>query len=385
MEDESDRAATDSSQNFEGGGHFTTKLRDGNPVQADPLPTLTVPCHHIRLGDFLILQGRPCQVIKISTSAATGQYRYLGVDLFTKKLHEAVSVTSYPAPSVVVQTMLSPVFKQYRVVDLADGHVTAMTEAGDVKQRLPVIDQSNVWSRLKQAFESGRGSVRVIVLSTMENGDLAVDVKVIYGSSLAERQPGQPGFDLHALARDGDLWMLQDALETKPNINKLDSYGRSALFYAVENRHIKTVFALLDAEANLNIVDSSGKTALDLAVRLAGSDRDMVAVAEMFLRRGALPMEAINPQVLGLLSASARGDSAIVAHILRQNPPINDTDRLGYTALHEAACFGRIKQISQRESPLEMTGFYMRWSKGASIVASWATIGRILQTSAKIT
>ncbi|GKT82603.1 woronin body major protein [Colletotrichum tofieldiae] len=290
--------------------------------------------------------------------------------------------------------MLSPVFKQYRVVDLADGHVTAMTEAGDVKQRLPVIDQSNVWSRLKQAFESGRGSVRVIVLSTMENGDLAVDVKVIYGSSLAERQPGQPGFDLHALARDGDLWMLQDALETKPNINKLDSYGRSALFYAVENRHIKTVFALLDAEANLNIVDSSGKTALDLAVRLAGSDRDMVAVAEMFLRRGALPMEAINPQVLGLLSASARGDSAIVAHILRQNPPstiLIDLDiRLFMKPLVLVGMMLqnfslRIKQTSQRESPLEMTGFYMRWSKGASIVASWATIGRILQTSAKIT
>ncbi|KAM0256721.1 hypothetical protein ACHAQJ_004787 [Trichoderma viride] len=145
--------------------------------------TVSIPCHHIRLGDFLMLQGRPCQVIRISTSSATGQYRYLGVDLFTKQLHEESSFIANPAPSVVVQTMLGPVFKQYRVLDMADGFVTAMTETGDVKQGLTVIDQSNLWSRLQQAFESGRGSVRVLVLN--DGGrELAVEMRVIHGSRL---------------------------------------------------------------------------------------------------------------------------------------------------------------------------------------------------------
>ncbi|KAL2180976.1 uncharacterized protein P884DRAFT_274825 [Thermothelomyces heterothallicus CBS 202.75] len=145
--------------------------------------TVTIPCHHIRLGDILILQGRPCQVIRISTSAATGQHRYLGVDLFTKQLHEESSFVSNPAPSVVVQTMLGPVFKQYRVLDMQDGHIVAMTETGDVKQNLPVIDQSNLWGRLKQAFETGRGSVRVLVVSDHGN-EMAVDMKVVHGSRL---------------------------------------------------------------------------------------------------------------------------------------------------------------------------------------------------------
>lgn len=145
--------------------------------------TVTIPCHHIRLGDFLMLQGRPCQVIRISTSPATGQYRYLGVDLFTKQLHEESSFISNPAPSVVVQTMLGPVFKQYRVLDMQDGQVVAMTETGDVKQGLSVIDQSNLYSRLHNAFECGRGSVRVLVLN--DGGrELAVDMKVIHGSRL---------------------------------------------------------------------------------------------------------------------------------------------------------------------------------------------------------
>lgn len=148
-----------------------------------PPNTVSIPCHHIRMGDILILQGRPCQVIRISTSGATGQHRYLGVDLFTKQLHEESSQVQHPGPSVVVQTMFGPVFKQYRVLDMQDGNIVAMTESGDVKPGLPVSEQGNLWGRLTQAFESGRGSVRVLVLSDAGR-ELAVDMKVIHGSRL---------------------------------------------------------------------------------------------------------------------------------------------------------------------------------------------------------
>ncbi|KAH8662008.1 hypothetical protein BX600DRAFT_550849 [Xylariales sp. PMI_506] len=145
--------------------------------------TVTIPSHHVRIGDILMLQGRPCQVIRISTSAATGQHRYLGVDLFTKQLHEESSFVSNPAPSVVVQTMLGPIFKQYRVLDIQDGNVVAMTETGDVKTNVPVNDQSGLWSRLNKAFNSGHGSVRVLVLNDGPR-ELVVDVKTIHGSRL---------------------------------------------------------------------------------------------------------------------------------------------------------------------------------------------------------
>jgi len=152
--------------------------------RAGPPNTITIPCHHIRIGDLLILQGRPCQVIRITTSAQTGQHRYLGVDLFTKQLHEESSFVSNPSPSVIVQNMLGPVFKQYRVLDIRDdGRVVAMTETGDVKQGLRVLDQSNLLSRLNDSFNNGRGSVRVLVIND-EGRELAVDYKVVHGSRL---------------------------------------------------------------------------------------------------------------------------------------------------------------------------------------------------------
>lgn len=174
---------------YEGEDQIEVRETSSRPAASDENPgaytgsTVTIPCHHIRLGDILMLQSRPCQVIRISTSAATGQHRYLGVDLFTKQLHEESSSITNPAPSVVVQTMQGPVLKQYRVLDMQDGAIVAMTETGDVKQALAVIEQSNLWSRLKNAFESGRGSVRVLVIND-HGRELAVDMKVIHGSRL---------------------------------------------------------------------------------------------------------------------------------------------------------------------------------------------------------
>jgi len=142
--------------------------------------TFTIPCHHIRIGDLVILQHRPCQVIRITTSAQTGQHRYLGVDLFTKQLHEEPCVVSHPSPQVVLHSLLGPVFKQYRLIDIRDdGKLVAMSETGEIKNGLKVVDQGHLWSRLKEAFGRGSGSVRVLVISD-QGKELAVDYKIVH-------------------------------------------------------------------------------------------------------------------------------------------------------------------------------------------------------------
>jgi len=142
--------------------------------------TFTIPCHHIRIGDLVILQQRPCQVIRITTSAATGQHRYLGVDLFTKELHEEPCVVTHPSPSVILHSMLTPGFKQYRLLDIReDGKLVAMTETGDVKAGLDVVDQGSLAAKVKSAFGYGTGAVRVLVISDT-NKELVVDYKVVH-------------------------------------------------------------------------------------------------------------------------------------------------------------------------------------------------------------
>lgn len=149
-----------------------------------PGNAVPIPCHFIRIGDLVILQGRPCQVIRITTSPHTGQYRYLGVDVFTRQLREESSFVSNPRPSVVVTSMLVPVYKQYRILDVRDdGYLVCMTETGDVKQNLPVMDQGNLLAKIERAYRDGCGSVRAIVINDGPR-ELVVDFKVIPGSRL---------------------------------------------------------------------------------------------------------------------------------------------------------------------------------------------------------
>ncbi|KAK4660320.1 hypothetical protein QC762_0017830 [Podospora pseudocomata] len=307
--------------------------------------TVPIPCHHIRLGDILILGGRPCQVIRISTSAANGQHRYLGVDLFTKQLHEESSFVSNPAPSVVVQTMLGPVFKQYRVLDMQDGAIVALTETGDVKQNLPVIDQSSLWNRLQKAFESGRGSVRVLVV-TDHGREMAVDMKVVHTSRLfgsrTTHDEHQKKPDVHEASRNGDSSLLRDILRDAPeSITLLDTNKRTALFKAIEGRQRESAEILIDAGIDINALDENNISALEFA--LFNKDSTSQSMALLLLKGGASPVSNLESNGLALLSASAKGDMDTVNRLLANGTSINGQDRLGYTALHEAACFGNLE------------------------------------------
>jgi len=144
--------------------------------------TFTIPCHHIRIGDLVILQHRPCQIIRITTSAQTGQHRYLGVDLFTKQLHEEPCVVSHPSPSVVLHSLLGPVFKQYRLIDIRDdGRLVCMTETGEIKQGLKCVDQGNLHHKMRHAFGKGGPAIRVLVICD-SGKELAVDFKLVHMS-----------------------------------------------------------------------------------------------------------------------------------------------------------------------------------------------------------
>ncbi|CAI7609606.1 unnamed protein product [Penicillium bialowiezense] len=128
-------------------------------------------CSEVHLGDFLFLQGHPCQVIRIS------QYRYLGTDFFTKQLHEE---SSFMPKSESEQTILAIDFKAWSILDLSDGYATAMDEKSDVKMGVPVIDAGNLWTRMQKAFESGRGSLKGLVFYH-DDKPFILEMKVEYG------------------------------------------------------------------------------------------------------------------------------------------------------------------------------------------------------------
>ncbi|KAI0849854.1 ankyrin repeat-containing domain protein [Daldinia vernicosa] len=232
--------------------------------------------------------------------------------------------------------MLGPIFKQYRVLDLQDDTISAMTELGDIMTGIPVLDQSNLLGRLQQAFNNGLGSVRALVLI---HGDrkLIVDMKVLSDSSL-----GCPPV-LHEAILRSNKSVLEQILSKPEKINELDEEGRTALFSAVAVRREEVVDLLLQKnKIKVNIIDMYGRTALDVAVAADPS------IAMRLLRNGASPIVGIDSGILNLLSASAEGHRAEVEGLLLDSGvDVNGCDRLGLTALHEAASFGHDSIVTQ--------------------------------------
>uniref|UniRef100_A0A8H7N886 Uncharacterized protein n=1 Tax=Bionectria ochroleuca TaxID=29856 RepID=A0A8H7N886_BIOOC len=312
-----------------------TRSSSVDTVETHPPTSLTIPCHHIRIGDFIIIQGHPCFVLRITTNATTGQYRYLGVDIFTKELHEESSFVTNPAPGVIIQTMLGPIFKQYRAISIKDGQMVVQTETNDTRRGLPVIDQPELHDQISQAIStshSSGGSVRVLVITDGDR-ELVVDMKVINNPKLASDQRDR---EFRSAVRANDILKVADALAEKANIDSVDDNGRTVLFDAVEKRSENMVDLLLEHNIDLEVKDNNGKTILDISA----SDPEQYQITLKLLEKGALPMEIVDNDISKLFSAAAEGKNEVMKHLLGRNVPHKSRDRLGYTALHEAVCFG---------------------------------------------
>jgi len=135
--------------------------------------------------------------------ASTGQHRYLGVDVFSKKLQEGTSFIHNPASSVPVQAMLGPAFAQYKIIRIRNRAVHVVIPSGEVKDYLPVFDQSALYSRLFSANRKDPGSVWAIVLVHHAH-ELVVDYQIIVNNEdMTLHMAAHDGIIVHTLLENG--------------------------------------------------------------------------------------------------------------------------------------------------------------------------------------
>ena len=95
------------------------------------------------------------------------------------------------------------------------------------------------------------------------------------------------------------------------NVNKVDGYGRTRLYYACADGNLKTVLDLLQSGANVNINDNRGYTALYIACQ--GGHLEIV---KELLVRGAAVNAVVYDGCTPLFAASHDGYFEIVKELL---------------------------------------------------------------------
>ncbi|TPX35793.1 hypothetical protein SmJEL517_g01892 [Synchytrium microbalum] len=127
--------------------------------------SLTYPmqCSALRKNGFVLLKGRPCKIVDMSTSK-TGKHGHakvhlVGVDIFTNKKLEDLSPSTHNMDVPNVSRI------EYALLDIEEDFLSLMTGDGSTKDDVKV-PEGEVGEKLRAEFGEGK-ELLVTVISAM--------------------------------------------------------------------------------------------------------------------------------------------------------------------------------------------------------------------------
>ncbi|KAJ1539664.1 Eukaryotic translation initiation factor 5A [Cladochytrium tenue] len=132
--------------------------------------TYPMQCSALRKNGFVVLKGRPCKIVDMSTSK-TGKHGHakvhlVGIDIFTGKKLEDLS------PSTHNMDVPNVVRLEYQVLDISDGFFSLMTADGGTKDDCKV-PEGDIGNQITSAFEDGKDIVVTIITAMGEEACIA--------------------------------------------------------------------------------------------------------------------------------------------------------------------------------------------------------------------
>jgi translation initiation factor 5A len=124
--------------------------------------TFPMQCSALRKNGFVMIKGRPCKIVEMSTSK-TGKHGHakvhmIGLDIFTQKKNEDI------CPSTHNMEVPNVSRKDYQLLDASDdGYLSLMDDAGNTRDDMKLPDDE-IGLEIKTALEEGR-DILVTVLS----------------------------------------------------------------------------------------------------------------------------------------------------------------------------------------------------------------------------
>lgn len=129
-------------------------------------------CSALRKNGFVVIKGRPCKIVEMSTSK-TGKHGHakvhlVAIDIFTNKKLEDLS------PSTHNMEVPNVSRNEYQLLDIDDGYLNLMTTDGETKDdvRLP---EGELGDQIQSQFDEGK-DLNVTIITAM-NEEAAISFK----------------------------------------------------------------------------------------------------------------------------------------------------------------------------------------------------------------
>ncbi|KAF3700996.1 Eukaryotic translation initiation factor 5A-1 [Channa argus] len=114
--------------------------------------TFPMQCSALRKNGFVMVKGRPCKIVEMSTSK-TGKHGHakvhlIGIDIFTQKKLEDI------CPSTHNMDVPNVTRKDYQVIDVSEGFLSLMDDNGETREDLRV-PEGDLGKDIEMKFNSG--------------------------------------------------------------------------------------------------------------------------------------------------------------------------------------------------------------------------------------
>ncbi|PHH73851.1 hypothetical protein CDD82_5240 [Ophiocordyceps australis] len=136
--------------------------------------TYPMQCSALRKNGFVVIKGRPCKIVDMSTSK-TGKHGHakvhlVALDIFTGRKYEDLS------PSTHNMDVPNVTRREYQLLDISDdGFLSLMNDDGDTKDdvRMP---EGEIGDKITKLFKTDEKDTNVVVLTSMGE-EAAIEAK----------------------------------------------------------------------------------------------------------------------------------------------------------------------------------------------------------------
>eukprot|EP01134_Creolimax_fragrantissima_P000598 CFRG0598T1 len=136
--------------------------------------TFPIQCSALRKGGHVIIKGRPCRIVDMSTSK-TGKHGHAkvnmtAIDIFTGKKLEDMSPSTHNMEVPIVKR------RDFQLLDIDDGFLSLMNDDGTTKDDLK-LPENDLGKEIQEKFDDGT-DIQVTVISAM-NEEQAIGIKAM--------------------------------------------------------------------------------------------------------------------------------------------------------------------------------------------------------------